>query len=83
MGIISWIVFGALAGWLATTISGEKEKKGCMFNMVVGIVGAFIGGAMFEYIGEPGVTGFNFWSLFVATVGAMLLLLIVKGFRSK
>ena len=54
MGIISWIIFGAVAGWLATTLTGKKENKGCLFNVVIGIVGAFIGGAMFEYLGEPG-----------------------------
>lgn len=83
MGILSWIIFGAIAGWLATTLTGKKENKGCMFNIVVGIVGAFIGGAMFEYLGEPGVTGFNFWSIFVATIGAVLLLVFVNLIRGE
>ena len=83
MGILSWIIFGAIAGWLANTLSGAKKGKGCMFNILIGIIGAFIGGSIFEYIGEPGVTGFNFWSLLVATLGAMLLLWIVKSIKEE
>jgi uncharacterized membrane protein YeaQ/YmgE (transglycosylase-associated protein family) len=78
VGIISWIIFGAIAGWLANTLIGTKNRSGCIFNIVIGIIGAFIGGSIFEYIGEEGVTGFNFWSLIVATLGAMLLLWVVN-----
>ena len=83
MGIISWIVFGALAGWLANTLSGTKKGNGCFFNIIIGIIGAFIGGAIFEYFGEQGVTGFNFWSLLVATIGAMLLIWVVKSIKEE
>lgn len=74
MGIISWIIMGAIAGWFATTLAGTKKQKGCLFNIVLGIIGAIIGGYVFNYFGEAGVTGFNIWSIFVATVGAMILL---------
>lgn len=81
MGIISWIVFGAIAGWLATTFSGSKKGKGCVFNIILGVVGAFLGGAIFEYIGGRGITGFNIWSVLVAVIGAMLLLWFVRKVR--
>lgn len=74
MGWLSWIVMGAIAGWFATKLAGTKKQQGCLFNIVLGIVGAIIGGYVFDYFGETGVTGFNIWSIFVATVGAMILL---------
>ncbi len=81
MGIISWIIFGALAGWIASGIAGEKRRMGCGMNVVIGIVGASIGGLVFNAIGGTGVTGFNLWSLFVAVVGAVILLSVINGLR--
>ena len=82
MGIISWILMGAIAGWFASRLSG-KESRGCIFNIILGIVGSIIGGYVFDYFGKPGVTGFNFWSILVATVGAMILLFIANLFSEK
>lgn len=79
MGIIGWIVIGALAGWIASMITGNNEEMGAGKNIVVGIVGAFIGGFVMNIIGGSGVTGFNLWSLLVSVIGAIILLLIVNA----
>ncbi len=76
MGIIAWIIFGALAGWLASAITGRNNRMGCIANIVVGIVGAFIGGFLMSFIGGSGVTGFNLYSFLVAVLGAVVLLVI-------
>ena len=81
MGIITWIIFGALAGWLASIITGRNRQMGCIANIVVGIVGAIIGGFLMSFIGGSGVTGFNLYSFFVAVVGAVVLLVVVGMFR--
>ncbi len=79
MGIFSWIIFGALAGWIASNIAGKSRRQGCVTNIVVGIVGAFLGGVIFSTIGGQGVTGFNIWSLFVAVIGAVAFLSILNA----
>ncbi len=79
MGIIAWIIFGALAGWIASMITGERE--GCLQCVISGIAGALIGGFLFSFIGEKSVTGFNLWSLFVAVIGAIILIIIIRAIR--
>ena len=82
MNIIVWIIFGALAGWIASMIMGANRQMGALANIVVGIVGAIIGGfLMTNVFGAPGVTGFNLPSLLVAIVGAVILLFLVGLFR--
>ena len=83
MGIIGWIVIGALAGWLASMITGNSENMGGGLNILVGIIGGFVGGLVMNLIGGQGITGFNIWSLLVATLGAVILLLIVNALRRK
>jgi uncharacterized membrane protein YeaQ/YmgE (transglycosylase-associated protein family) len=83
MGIIGWIIIGALAGWIASMVTGNNKKMGAGANILVGIIGAFIGGIVMNILGGTGVTGFNLWSLFVATIGAIILLLIVNAVRKK
>ena len=83
MNIILWIVFGALAGWIASLIMGTNRQQGCLIDIVVGIVGAFLGGFVFSLFGGQGVTGFNIWSLVVAVIGAIILLAIVKAVRRR
>lgn len=80
MGIIAWIIIGALAGWIASVITGTNEQMGAAANIVVGIIGALIGGLLFNLLGGEGFTGFNIWSLFVSIVGAVILLALVKAF---
>lgn len=77
MGIIAWIIFGAIAGWLASLITGRNERQGCFANMAVGIIGAFLGGLIFSLLGGHGVTGFNLYSMLVAVIGAVVLLLVL------
>jgi uncharacterized membrane protein YeaQ/YmgE (transglycosylase-associated protein family) len=81
MGVIGWIILGGLAGWIASALTGSRE--GCIMNIVIGIVGALIGGFVFSLIGGAPVTGFNLWSLFVAVVGAVILLALVRAFRKR
>ncbi|WP_040213370.1 GlsB/YeaQ/YmgE family stress response membrane protein [Clostridium polynesiense] len=81
MSIITWIVLGALAGWIASMITGNNARMGAVANIIVGIIGAFIGGFIFGLFGGQGVTGFNLWSAVVSIVGAVVLLLIVNAFR--
>jgi len=81
MGFIAWIVLGGIAGWLASMIAGNNASQGLLGNIIVGILGAFIGGFVFSLLGGEGVTGFNVWSLIVATLGAVLLLFILRAFK--
>jgi uncharacterized membrane protein YeaQ/YmgE (transglycosylase-associated protein family) len=78
MGIIAWIVLGALAGWIASMIMRTDAEQGALMNIVVGIVGAFIGGFLASVLGQAPVTGFNLYSLLVATIGAIVLLWFYK-----
>ncbi len=78
MNILLWIVLGALAGWIAGAITGSG--KGLLTNIVVGVIGAFLGGWLFNQFGGVGVTGFNLYSLLVAVVGAIVLLVIARLF---
>lgn len=81
MGIIGWIVIGALAGWIASKITGNNEEMGAFKNILVGIIGGFLGGFIMNFIGGYGITGFNVWSLLVSIGGAVVLLLIVNAFK--
>ena len=84
MGIISWVIFGALAGWLAASIiTGRNQRMGCLANIVVGIIGAFIGGYLMSLFGYGGVSGFNLYSFVVAVLGAVVLLVIVGFFQRR
>jgi uncharacterized membrane protein YeaQ/YmgE (transglycosylase-associated protein family) len=78
MGIISWIVLGGLAGWLASIITKRNDQMGCLTNIIAGVVGAAVGGWVFSLFGGQGVTGFNLPSLLVAFVGAVIVLAVVN-----
>ena len=73
MTILGWIILGLLAGFIASKIV-NKTGEGVVLDIVLGIVGAVVGGLIFNAIGDTGVTGFNLWSLFVAVIGAVVLL---------
>ncbi len=81
MELIAFLVLGGIAGWIASLIMGTDARQGIFLNVVVGVIGAFIGGMLFNAFGSSGVSGFNFYSLAVATVGAIVLLFIVRLFR--
>jgi uncharacterized membrane protein YeaQ/YmgE (transglycosylase-associated protein family) len=83
MGIIGWIIIGALAGWIASIITKNNARMGAFANIIVGIVGGFIGGFVVNLLGGQGITGFNLWSLVVAVIGATILLSIINLIRRK
>jgi uncharacterized membrane protein YeaQ/YmgE (transglycosylase-associated protein family) len=75
MSIIGWIVLGLIAGFIASKIV-NRSGEGFLMDIVLGIVGAVVGGFIFEQFGAAGVTGFNIYSMIVAIVGAIILLVI-------
>ena len=81
MNFLLWILFGAVAGWLASLIMKTNRSQGTLIDIVVGIIGAFLGGWLFETFGRSGVTGFNLYSLLVAVIGAVVLLFLVRLVR--
>lgn len=80
MGILLWIIFGALAGWLASIIMKTDASQGTVTDIVLGIIGAIVGGFLMEFLGQPGVTGFNLYSLFVAVIGASVVIYLGRMF---
>lgn len=74
MGLLTWLAIGLVAGVLAKLIMGDSF--GWIVTIILGIVGAFVGGWVFSFFGGPGVSGFNLMSLLVATVGAVIVLAI-------
>ena len=84
LGWISWIIFGALAGWVASMIAGDNARQGWLMNIVVGIVGAFVGGLIFSFIGGGGfAVGWNLGSFVAAVIGALILLFIMRLFQQR
>ncbi len=81
MGLIGWLVLGALAGWIASMFTGNNRRMGLVANIVVGIIGSSVGGFVFNLLGGRGVTGLNLWSLIVAVAGSVILLSIVNAIR--
>ena len=82
MEILAFLVLGGVAGWIASLIMGTDASQGILMNVVIGVIGAVIGGMAFNALGSSGVTGLNIYSLVVATIGAIVLLWIVRLFRS-
>ena len=74
MGILSWLVLGLIAGFIASKIV-NKTGSGLIMDIVLGVVGAFVGGWIVSYFGHTGVTGLNIPSLIVATIGAIVVML--------
>jgi len=82
--LLGWIIFGGIAGWLASIITGRNQQQGCLMNIVVGIVGAFLGGLGYNLLTGNGLTFSEPLSVtsltgfIVALVGAIVLLFIVN-----
>ncbi len=83
MGVLLWVIFGALVGWIASLIMKTDAEQGAVMNIIVGVVGAFIGGGLSSMLGGPEVTGFNLTSILVATLGAVILIFFVQLFRGR
>ncbi len=81
MGIILWIVFGALVGWVASLVMGGNGGGGLLWDIGVGIVGAVLGGFIMSLLGESGVTSFSLYSFLVALLGACVLIALVRALR--
>ena len=81
MGIILWIIFGGLVGWVASLIMKTDAQQGVVLNVIVGMVGAVLGGWIMSFLGQGGVSGFNVYSFVVALIGAVVLIAIVKAVR--
>lgn len=75
MSVLAWIILGLIAGFIASKIV-NKRGEGFLVDTLLGMVGAVIGGWLFNSLGSIGVTGFNLWSMFVAVIGAIILLVI-------
>ncbi len=79
-GFLSWIIFGALAGWVAALIAGRNDQQGCLTNIIVGIIGAFLGGFLWNQLsGEAVILGWSVGSFVIAVIGALLLLAILRA----
>jgi uncharacterized membrane protein YeaQ/YmgE (transglycosylase-associated protein family) len=79
LSLIAWLIFGALIGWVASKIMNTDAQQGAVLNIVVGIIGAFIGGFLINRDVTANV--FNLWSVFTALIGAVVLLGIVNLFQ--
>lgn len=75
MSIIAWLILGLIAGFIASKIV-NRQGEGVLLDMVLGIVGALVGGFLFNAFGAVGVTGFNLYSMLVAVIGAIVVLVI-------
>ena len=82
MGIISWIIFGLIAGALAKFIMPGDDPGGIVVTTLIGIAGAVVGGFIGSALGMGSVTGFNFGSFFIAVVGALILLFGYRKIKS-
>jgi len=80
VGILSWIVLGGLAGWVASLIMHRNRQMGCIANIAVGVIGGVIGGWIMSLFGSTGVTNFSWRSFVVALLGAVVLLAVLGLF---
>ena len=78
MGILSWIILGLIAGFVGSKIV-DRQGQGFWLNIALGIIGALVGGFLFSFFGASGVTGLNIWSMIVAIVGSVVVLLIYNA----
>lgn len=80
MNIFSWMVLGLIAGFLASKLV-NRQGSGLLMDISIGILGALLGGVIFDQLSLQGISGFNLWSVFVAVSGAIILLVFVNIFR--
>jgi uncharacterized membrane protein YeaQ/YmgE (transglycosylase-associated protein family) len=83
MGVLSWILFGLIAGAIARLLTPGEDKGGCLLTIVLGIAGAAVGGWIGTQLGFGSITGFNLGSFGLAVLGAIILLLIFRLIRKR
>jgi uncharacterized membrane protein YeaQ/YmgE (transglycosylase-associated protein family) len=83
MGLIAWIVLGGIAGLIAKAIMPGKDPGGCIITVIIGIVGALLGGFLATALGFGGLSGLDWRSLVIAVVGSFVLLAILRMFRGR
>lgn len=81
MNIILWILFGGLVGWVASLIMKTDGQQGVIVNIIIGIIGAVVGGWLMSFLGEGSVVGFNLYGFLVALLGSIVLIASVKALR--
>jgi uncharacterized membrane protein YeaQ/YmgE (transglycosylase-associated protein family) len=82
MSIISWIILGLIAGFLGSKIV-NAEGQGFWLNIALGIIGALVGGFLFDFFGATGITGLNIWSIIVAIVGSVVVLWVYNALMAR
>ena len=82
MGIISWIILGLIAGFIGSKIV-DSQGQGFWLNIALGVIGALVGGFLFSLFGATGVTGLNIWSIIVAVVGAIVVLVVYNALTGR
>jgi uncharacterized membrane protein YeaQ/YmgE (transglycosylase-associated protein family) len=82
MGFIAWIVVGLIAGFIGSKIV-NKTGEGFFRDVILGIIGAIVGGEIFQAMGHSGVNGFNLYSIFVAVIGAIIVLVVYHAIFGK
>ena len=82
MGIITWIVLGAIAGWLASLVTRTGDEHSFGMDIILGVAGAIVGGLLADLLGGYGITGLDIRSIIIATLGAVVLIFVVHAFRS-
>jgi uncharacterized membrane protein YeaQ/YmgE (transglycosylase-associated protein family) len=80
MGIMAWIIVGIIAGWMAKRVIPGEGPAGLLGDLVIGVVGAIVGGWIFSAVGRPGATGVNIASIVVSFVGAVAVLWLMRLF---
>lgn len=83
MSILAWIVVGIIAGFLAKAVVPGEGPGGILGDLIIGIIGAILGGWLFNAFGHVGATGINLWSILVAFIGSVVLLLIIRAITGR
>ena len=82
MNLLLWIILGLVAGWIASLIMKTNSSQGPLMDIVLGVIGAIVGGMLMNLLGLSPVTGFNIYSILVATLGAVILIWLGRVLRS-
>ncbi len=82
VGLLIWILFGALVGWLTSIMMNTDAQQGPLTNILLGIAGALVGGFIMRFLGYDGVSGFNLYSVLVAILGSVILVVLYKAVKA-